>query len=87
VETYLVEHYRPGLTVEELRHTAARVRTAAGAMEHEGTAVRYLRTAIVPTDEAFLSVFEAESEEDVRRAYTRAGVVFERISLVIGDAD
>lgn len=79
--TYLVEHYRPGLGVEALRHTAALVRAAARAMEDEGRAVRYVSSTIVPADESFLSLFEASSEELVREAYARAAVPFERISL------
>jgi hypothetical protein len=83
VQTFLVEHYRPGLTAADLRHAARTIRAATLALEGEGSPVHYVRSTIVPGDEAFLSVFEAESEEAVRRAYARAGVPFERISLAI----
>jgi len=83
MQTYLVEHYRPGLDEEGLRRTVASVRTAALALESEGGRVHYVRSTIVPNDEAFLSVFEAASESVVREAYGRAGATFERISRAI----
>lgn len=83
METYLVEHYRPGHGVEQLRDAAELVQAAALALQTEGRAVQHLRTTIVPGDEAFLSLFEAGSEAAVREAYARAGVAFERISVAI----
>jgi hypothetical protein len=82
---YLVEHYSPGLTVDGLSCRAARVREMAVAMRSEGRAVRYLRSTIVPADEALLCVFEAASDELVREVYARAGVPFERLSVAIAD--
>ncbi len=80
---YLVEHYRPGLSPALLAAAAADVRAAASALAAEGRSITYVRTTIVPGDESYLSFFEAGSEEDVRAAYARAGVVFERISAAI----
>ena len=82
---YLVEHYAPGLTIEGLGCWAARVRETAVAMGSEGRAVRYLRSTIVPADEALLCVLEAGSEELVREVYARSGVPFERLSVAIAD--
>jgi hypothetical protein len=84
-ETFLVEHYRPGLSAEELGAWAARVRDTTNEMEREGKAVRYLRATIVPTDESLLCVLEASSEDLVREAYARAEIPFERITAVIPD--
>ena len=84
-ETFLVEHYRPGLTADELGAWAARVRDTTNEMEREGKAVRYLRATIVPTDESLLCVLEAASENLVREAYERAEIPFERITSVIPD--
>jgi hypothetical protein len=81
--TYLVEHYRPGRSVDDLRQWAGRIRASAAEMEREGKAVRYLRSAIVPTDESLLCVLEAATEELVRETYARAGIPFERLSAVI----
>jgi hypothetical protein len=84
-ETFLVEHYRPGLTAEELGAWAVKVRDTTGEMEREGKPVRYLRSTVVPTDESLLCTFEAASEQLVRDAYARAGIPFERITAVIPD--
>jgi len=82
---YLVEQYSPGLTVDGLASWGARVRDAAVAMGNEGRAVHYLRSTIVPADEALMCVFEADSEELVRDVYARAGLPFERLSAAIAD--
>jgi hypothetical protein len=84
-QTYLVEHYRPGLDVDTLREWADRVRAAAAELERQGKPVRYVRSTIVPADEALLCTLEATSAELVREAYARAGVPFERLSPVIAD--
>jgi hypothetical protein len=85
-QTYLVEQYRPGLTVDGLKQWAARVREATGELEREGKSVRCLRSTIVPADESLLCVLEAASEELVREAYARAGLPFERLSIVLSEA-
>jgi hypothetical protein len=82
-QTYLVEHYRPGQTADELWQWACRIRASAAELQREGKDVRYVRSAIVPTDEALLCVIEADTEELVRATYARAGVPFERLSAVI----
>ena len=82
MELYLVEHYRPGADTAGMRAEAAGLRRAAAELDGEGMSIRYLRTTIVPADEAFLSLF-AGSEAAVRQAHARADVRFERISAAI----
>lgn len=82
-KTYLVEHYRPGFATESLSCLIARLRDAVEQLDREGRRVRYVRSTIVPLDESFLCLFEASSEAQVREAYARAGVAFERISRAI----
>jgi len=60
---------------EGLRSWATQVRDTFVAMEREGMPVRYLRSTIVPADESLLCILEASSEELVRQAYTRAGIL------------
>jgi len=86
-QTFLVEHYRPGLDVEELRCWSERVRETVAELEREGKPIRFLRSTIVPRDESFLCVLEAVSEELIREAYARAGIPFERISTALNDED
>jgi hypothetical protein len=80
---YLVEHYRPGLQVGGLRCLAALVRAAVEEFERKGRPVRFVRTTIVPADESVLCIVEAESEELLSEAYGRAGISFDRISVVL----
>jgi hypothetical protein len=82
LETFLVEHYRPGLDAASLWRAAAEIRWAAAPRRRKST-VRYVRSTVVPDDEAFISIFEAESEEALRDAYARAGLAFDRISKAV----
>jgi hypothetical protein len=84
-ETYLVEQYRPGCAVDGLMRTARDVRASASELERQGKPVRFLRSAIIPRDEALLCFLEASSEELVRETYDRAGVPFDRISTAMPD--
>ena len=79
-QTYLVEHYRPGSKAADLEQVASRVREAVEGLERKGKPVRFLHSTVVATDESFLCVVEAASEEFVRMAYDRASVTFDRIS-------
>jgi hypothetical protein len=81
--TYVVEHYRPGLNGDELRHLAERVRDVVVDMGQAGKAIRCLSSTVVPEDDYFQSVLEATSERLVREAHARAGISFERISVAI----
>jgi hypothetical protein len=85
METFLVEHYRPGADAATLALTAAAIRAGADAVARDGGALRYVRSTLVPDDEAFISVFEAESEHLVRDAYRRACVLCDRISKAVED--
>lgn len=87
METFLVEHYRPGADQRALRRAIRALRAAAVEMSGEGRAIRHLRSAIVPDDEGFLSFFEAASEELVRDAHDRARVKYERISRALSTDD
>jgi len=87
LETYLVEQYQPGFETDRLRQTAAEVRESAHELEREGKAVRFLRSTIIPGDEALLCLLEAESEELIRETYERAGISFDRISAAMPDEE
>lgn len=81
--TYLIEHYRAGAEVEELRRSATRLRDTVAQMEREGTQIGYLSATIVPADDYFAAVLEAPSDQFAREAFARAGIPFERISPAI----
>jgi len=75
VDTFLVEHYWPGVTEESFRRAATLVRDSAEALE----GIRLLHSTLVPGDESAFCVFAATSSGLVAEAYRRAGVPFERI--------
>ena len=72
---YLVEHYLPGSSADQLKDASARLRAAAKQMSREGTPVRYLRGIFLPKGETCLHLFEAGSLEAVGEASRRADVV------------
>ena len=77
---YLAEWYRPELTAEELRRTAARLEEGAAELRDEGAAVRLLMTLAVPIDEVIFGVFAAGSKQSVCEACRRAGIPAGRLS-------
>jgi hypothetical protein len=83
--TWLVEQYRPGSDSAELDRQAARVRTIAIELARSGARLAYLGTTIVPTDEALLTVIAADSIDDVRSLFERAGAPAPRITAAVHD--
>lgn len=77
--TFLVEHYWPGVTPEEFRSAAERVRASAQELALGNDRIAFLHSTLVPEDEAAFCVFSASSSELVADAYRHAGVRFERI--------
>ena len=65
---YLVELY-----------TVADPDPAALARLGDGTAVRYLRSILIPGDETCLHLVEADSAERVAEAFEQAGLAADRI--------
>jgi hypothetical protein len=82
-ETYLVEHYRPDASLDDLRAAARGLTLAAAEMARRSLPVRYVHCTLVPSDEALLALFEATSEELVDELYAHAGIAFERITRAV----
>jgi cob(I)alamin adenosyltransferase len=78
---FLVEHYLPGATQEELRGASSRLADATGDLALAGESVHYLGSTIVPAEESCFSRFESGSEATVRRALERAEVAYARIHV------
>ena len=78
---FLVEHYLPGATQEELRAASLRIADAAGDLALAGEPVRYLGSTIVPAEESCFSRFEGGSEAVVRRALERSEVAYARVHV------
>lgn len=82
-ETYLVEHYRPGASLDDLNSAVRDVRRAAAEVSGRRRSVRCIHCTIVPSDEALLAVFDATSQELVRDVYANAGIPFARITVAV----
>jgi hypothetical protein len=80
---FLVERYRPGLTVERFQAGEAAIRLAAAELTAEDRPIRYLGATFIPDEETVLAVFEAESAEWVVEANRRAGQPVDRIVGVV----
>jgi hypothetical protein len=74
---FLVELYLTG-GVDRLADTVERARAAA-ALSTDGSAVRYLRSIVVPGDETCLHLFEAPDAAAVRQACKRVGIGLDRL--------
>lgn len=76
---YMVERYLPRITSEQLVAAATRARRSTAQMTREGTAIRYLHSVFVPSEEKCFCLFEGPSADAVRQANERAQIPFERI--------
>ena len=78
-ETFLVEHYWPGVTEASFRGAVDQVRVATERLAANGESITFMHSTLVLEDENALCVFSADSQRVVEEAYARAGVRFERI--------
>lgn len=83
--TFLVEHYRPDVGVEELRRCVLSLRASVRDLERHGKPVRFLCSVVVPDDESFLVLIEAASPQIVQEACARASIASDRISIAIAE--
>jgi hypothetical protein len=79
---FLVELYVPR-SPDDGTASARRAREAVEQLAREGTAVRYVRTTLLPDDETCFHVFEAPSPEVVAQVTQRAGFAGARILRAI----
>ena len=80
---YLVERYWPGVSEDDAADAADRARSAAEAVNQEGTPVRYVSSELVPAEELFLTTYEATSVAIVERVSRRAGLRIDRINACV----
>jgi hypothetical protein len=87
VAQYLVELFVPRTEALVVLAGVRRVRLAAEELTRAGTAVRYLRSILVPEDEICFLLFEAACAQDVRDAARSADLPFERISDAVSSTE
>jgi methylaspartate ammonia-lyase len=79
VDTFLVERYWPGVTLEAFTSAAERLGDSVDQLRREGTAIRAVASTLVPSDEAAYWIVDATSIDLVQIACQRAGMRVERI--------
>ncbi len=75
----MVERYLPGITREQVMAAAVRAKATTTLVTEEGTPVRFLRSILVPEEEAVFCLFEGPDLEAVKQANERAEIPFDRI--------
>jgi len=83
VPQFMVERYVSGMTKESVVSSVSRTREQASRMTREGSAVAYIHSAFVPSEEYMVCVFEASSVRLVWEVNDRAGFAFDRVVEVI----
>ena len=78
-QTFLVEHYWPGITPERFEAAAEQVRRCATLLADDGAGIRFLHSTLVLKDESAFCVFAADSRTLVEEVYACAGVAYERV--------
>ena len=73
----------PEYLVELYSVTQPRIRPPS-PVSATATAVRYLRSIVIPGDETCLHLVEADSAEEVAEAFERAGLQADRIVEAVG---
>lgn len=83
---YLVERFWPGVTAARAEAAARRLHAAANRSGRGSSAVRHVRSGLLPDDEVVWSIVEAGSGDAVIAVTTRARHPVDRISetIVVG---
>jgi cell division inhibitor SulA len=76
---FVAESYPVGLDRARLTEAARRARRAASEMRAEGSAIRFVKSAFVPAEDALICLFDAPSSELVMELSRRSGLPVERI--------
>jgi hypothetical protein len=81
--TYLVETYIPNLDEATAAALSTRLQAAIGELQHEGLALRWLRSFALLDEETYSWMLTATDADDVARVNRRAGVAFDHLAEVL----
>jgi hypothetical protein len=76
---YMVERDLKGIAMNDLAGAQKAAISKAEEMRTGGSDVRYIRTTFAPDDGRCMCLFEASSEDDVKRLNDEAGLPYHRI--------
>lgn len=80
---YLVERDLGAVSPDQLRLDQRAVASACSQLNHLGKRVRYINSAIVPTEGRALDLFGAKSAETIKEVHAVAQVAFARIVEIL----
>lgn len=81
--TFLVETYVPKLDDAMAAALSSRLRAAIAELQHEGLALRWLRSFVLVGEETYAWMLTATDAADVAVVNRRAGVTFDHIAMVL----
>ena len=76
---YMVERNLSGITMEDLGGAQKAAIGKAEEMRQSGSQIRYIRTTFAPKDGRCMCLFEAGSEQEVKRLNDEAGLPYNRV--------
>ncbi len=76
---YMDERNLKGISMDDLGAAQKAAIGKGEEMTAAGTDVRYIRSTFAPEDGRCMCLFEAKSEEDVKRLNDEAGLPYDRI--------
>ncbi|HET7182126.1 MAG TPA: hypothetical protein VFI15_07850 [Candidatus Limnocylindrales bacterium] len=79
VETFLVERYWPGVTIETFADAVRRLNDSVAGLRRQGIPIEAMTATLAPNDEAAYWIVDGPSAAAVELAFGTAGVPIERI--------
>jgi hypothetical protein len=79
MSVYMVERNLGGISMEDLGGAQKAAISKAEEMRQQGSDIRYIRTTFAPEDGRCMCLFEADSEQDVKRLNDEAGLPYSRV--------
>jgi hypothetical protein len=76
---FMVERSLGGISMEELGGAQKAAIDKCAEMSGAGTQVSYIRSTFAPEDGRCMCLFEAQSDEDVKRVNDEAGIPYDRV--------
>ena len=81
--TFLVERYLPTAALSGLADSVARVALICADSVHDGTAVHYLQSTYLPTEDTCFCLFQAPSPDAVRAVNAAGHFAVDRITAAV----
>lgn len=79
MSVYMVERNLGGISMDDLGGAQKAAISKAEEMRQQGSDIRYIRTTFAPEDGRCMCLFEADSEQEVKRLNDEAGLPYSRV--------